>query len=176
MIALPPPPVIEVQPVDYEIQAPDETATALKSLVVDLFGVQLNEEERILTLKPDFPLSWREKDATLTTADFEFSCKWNEHVCTWDFEGFGAYAESYDSIVVYVPNGTLLAGELADSEGVMVCYYAAATDDKQSAQDQKGQELTSKEKRALAKIEKELRKLEKKEAELRKKAEAYRKK
>jgi len=171
MIALPPVPPVEVsapsvqfdvQSIDLEIQAPDFEAQALRSVVTELFGVKLNENTRILTLNPSFPKSWHEKDAALTTADFDFSCTWSDSVCTWHFEGFGAWAESYDSIVVVAPEGTLMAGELADDEeGVSIVYYALDADGNQPAAVTEERKLSRKEKRALAKKEKERLKREK---------------
>lgn len=170
MIALPPPPesAPEVRTIDFEIQAPNAEAKALQDLVVGLFGIQLNEKTRILTLKPSFPESWKDKDAAITTADFDFSTRWTDHICTWDFEGFGAYAQCYDSIVVYAPQGTLMAGELADTEGVCI-YYIDPSSTSGQVSVTPTTKLSRKERKALEKQEKERKKREKKEAALRNK-------
>lgn len=167
MFILPPP--LDVQPVDFEIQAPDASAAALHALVTELFGVRLDEQERILTIKPVFPDSWNGKDAALTTADFDFSCKWSDNTCIWEFEGFGAFAESYDSIVVHAPVGTLMAGELADDEGVKICYYGSSNPTSSEKNEVEVRILTKKERKELAKKEKERKKREKKEADERRK-------
>jgi len=165
MIALPPLPPVEVQPVDIEIQVPNFDDAAIQHLMTDLFGIRLNAEARILTLQPAFPLSWQGENVALTTADFDFSVHYLDSLCTWSFEGFGAFAERYDSIIVHAPDGTLMAGELADAEGVNICYAGAAQELTVPSVERK---LTRKERKELAKQEKERKKREKAQAKKKK--------
>jgi len=166
MITLPPLPPIEVQPIDIEIQAPNVDADALRAVMSDLYGIHLDEQQRILTLQPNFPLSWKGENVGIATADFEFSIHYVDTHCTWYFEGFGDFAERYDSIVVYTPAGTLLAGELADSEGVSICYLSNEQEEISVADIER--KLTRKERKELARQEKERKKLEKAQAKKKK--------
>lgn len=155
MIALPP---VDVRPIDIEIQVPNANADALCAVVSDLFGVQLDEQSRILTISPHFPSTWKGEDVALSMEDFDFSCTWCDSICTWDFSGFGMFAESYDSIVVHAPVGTLMTGELA-SEGVCILYVDASA---AAPEPLPVVELSRKERKALEKRQKALLKEQKK--------------
>lgn len=132
MFTLPPPPpapVADVRSVDVEMEIPDFNAEAIQQVVTGLFGIKLCADKRLLVIQPSFPANWHGQDVALTTSDFDFSCQWSDSLCTWQFESFGMFADSYDSIVVHAPAGTLMAGELADSEGVAILYQTTEIHD-----------------------------------------------
>lgn len=122
MITLPPPPAdsIQIQTIDYEIQAP-----SLPFVVHDIFGIKLDTLGRILSIAPRWPSDWEQHDVALSTADFDFSCLWCDSIPTWHFEAIGNFAMQYDSLVVYLPYGTKVSGQLADTEGVQLQYIVS---------------------------------------------------
>ncbi|MDO4496837.1 MAG: hypothetical protein Q4B58_03240 [Bacteroidales bacterium] len=164
MFTLPPLPpteqIVDIRPIDFEIQAPNTDADVLKALVSELFGIVLNSEHRLLSIHPNFPDSWKTEDLSLSTKDFDFTVSWKEEACTWSFESFGPYAERYDSIIVYAPVGTLFEGELSDTDETRIVYIN--TTEPEEKANTETHKLTRKERKELKKQKKNNRKRGKK--------------
>lgn len=96
----------------------DPVGITCRTLVQGLIGIQPDLLHGVLTIKPGFPSAWDGKEVRFATPDFEFSRSYRGDTAVWFFAGQGDFFERYDSIVIYAPQKSLFAGELADKQGL----------------------------------------------------------
>lgn len=96
----------------------DPVGITARTLVQGLIGMRPDLLHGVLTICPGFPSSWDGQEVSFRTDDYELRRSYQGDSAVWYFMGNGEFFDRYDSIVFVAPGKCILAGELADSEGV----------------------------------------------------------
>lgn len=96
----------------------DPVGITARTFVQGLLGIEPDLLHGVLYIHPGFPSAWDGQDVSFATPDFELRRSYRSDTAVWYFASQGDFAERFDSIVFYAPVRSVLAGELADPEGI----------------------------------------------------------